>query len=142
MCGGGGGFFGGVVNTITNAVKNLGHSFESGGQAVSALAKGDFGGATAKFVNSTVNSLGFNDVLKPYSPQARTAQQPQAEAEGGTPTANAAGAQTSKAAGSAAALSGSQQAVNETSGSGTMLTGNSGVDQQSLELGRKTLLGG
>lgn len=48
----------------------------------------------------------------------------------------------SSPAGSAAALSGSQQSVNQSSGSGTMLTGNQGVDPQSLELGKKTLLGG
>lgn len=61
-------------------------------------------------------------------------------AEGGTPTALA--RQGTQASGSAAALSESQQAVNQTAGSGTMLTGNMGVDPNSLELGRKTLLGG
>lgn len=57
--------------------------------------------------------------------------------EGGTPTAT-----MSKQANSGAALSQSQQAVNQSAGSGTLLTGNAGIDPMSLELGRKTLLGG
>lgn len=52
------------------------------------------------------------------------------------------GNQESKPAASAATASDSQQSVNAKAGSGTMLTSNLGVDPESLELGRKTLLGG
>lgn len=57
--------------------------------------------------------------------------------EGGTPTAT-----MSRQANAGVAQSQSQQAVNQSAGSGTLLTGNAGVDPMSLELGRKTLLGG
>lgn len=60
--------------------------------------------------------------------------------DGGTPTTNLSSA--TKQAGSAAAVSQSNQAANASAGSGTMLTGNQGVDPNSLELGRKSLLGG
>lgn len=51
-------------------------------------------------------------------------------------------ASTAKQSSSASAMSQSNQAANANAGSGTMLTGTQGVDPQSLELGKKTLLGG
>lgn len=143
---GGGNVFSSIGNAVANVVNNLGKSFESGGQSIKALARGDFGEATAKAINSAANSAGFNDIVKPYSPQSRgSVQAPTAQGgpqtEGGTPTAYAS-SQAKQAAGSAAALSGSQQAVNQSAGSGTMLTGTEGVDPQKLELGKQTLLGG
>lgn len=60
--------------------------------------------------------------------------------EGGTPTANA--SQAAKASGAQAAQSQTNQAANANAGTSSLLTGNQGVDPQSLELGRKTLLGG
>lgn len=50
--------------------------------------------------------------------------------------------QNAKQANASLAQRESQQSVNQKAGSGTLLTGNQGVDPQSLELGKKTLLGG
>ena len=124
--GGGGGFFapvvnlvGGVVNAVTSAV-GAGNVLET-----PAIAEGK------------------RQAVAQAESRAKTQaaqQQASAQSEGGTPTAYA--SQQSKSSGSAAALSDSQQSVNQTAGSGTMLTGNAGIDPQSLELGRRTLLGG
>lgn len=130
--GGGGGFFapivqvvGDIVNSASKAVGGSDHVMDTPASQRQDAQKAQQA-AQAEAAKMRANS-----------PQASAGP----ETEGGTPTAYAT-SQAKQAAGSAAALSGSQQAVNETSGSGTMLTGNSGVDQQSLELGRKTLLGG
>lgn len=119
--GGGGGFFAPVVNLVGGIV-NAVTSTVGAGNVVETPAIAEAKREAAASVQQT---------------------QPQAQAqasEGGTPTAYA--SQGAKTAGSAAALSGSQQAINQSSGSGTMLTGNQGVDPQNLELGKKTLLGG
>ena len=132
--GGGGGFFSNPIQAIGNAISGT-------VKAVEKLAQGDIAGSFKTATNAGANSLGIKNLYDEPSPQNPGATaQAQAQAEGGTPTANA--SQSTKSAGSAAALSGSQQAVNQSSGSGTLLTGNQGVDPQSLELGKKTLLGG
>lgn len=127
--GGGGGFFapvvnlvGGVVNAVTSAV-GAGNVVET-----PAIAEGKRNAAAQAESRAKMQ-------------MAQQQAAAQSQSEGGTPTAYAS-QQGRSAAGSAAALSSSQQAVNQTAGSGTMLTGTEGVDPQKLELGKQTLLGG
>lgn len=122
--GGGGNFFQQIANTVTQAVATVVNPVSN------AVGAGD-----------VINTKSNNPEPKPNPVQARPAESAQTlQTEGGTPTSYA--SQGSKQAGSAAALSGNQQAVNQSAGSGTLLTGNQGVDPLSLELGKKTLLGG
>ena len=130
--GGGGGFFapivqvvGDIVNSASKAVGGSDHVMDTPASQRQDAQKAQQA-AQAEAAKMRANS-----------PQASAGP----ETEGGTPTAYAT-SQAKQAAGSAAALSGSQQAVNQSAGSGTMLTGNQGIDPQSLELGKRTLLGG
>lgn len=134
--GGGGGFFapivqavGDIVNSASKAVGGSDHVMDTPASQRQDAQKAQQAAQQAAQAEAAK--------MRANSPQASAGP----ETEGGTPTAYAT-SQAKQAAGSAAALSGSQQAVNQSAGSGTMLTGNQGIDPQSLELGRRTLLGG
>lgn len=159
--GGGGGFFapivqviGDVVNGVSGAlggsdnVMNTPASMKQDAQKAAEAeqqrvaeeqAKIDAENARIAAENAKIDAAKADSDARLQGDALSTAKNANAAQEGGTPTAMA---QTKGAAGSAAALSQSQQAVNQSSGSGTLLTGPAGVDPMSLELGRKTLLGG
>ena len=146
--GGGGSFF-------QNPIQAIGNANSGSVKAIEQLAQGQVSKSFRTATNAGASSMGIKQPFEQEKKPQVASVQAQANAsgpvdsaaqirtpatEGGTPTAVM--ANTAKEAGSAAALSGSQQAVNQSAGSGTLLTGNEGIDPQSLELGRKTLLGG
>ena len=145
--GGGGGFFAPIINTVGSVVNAVSHAV-GGGVAIETpeiteakrqgeerareqeriVAEQQRALAAAKADSDTRLQA---DAMSTEKVALTGAQ------EGGTPTA-----QAPKQANAGFAAGQSQQAVNQSAGSGTLLTGLQGVDLQSLELGKKTLLGG
>lgn len=151
--GGGGGFFAPIVNAVGSVVNAVSGAV-GGGNIVEtpqiteakreAQEKARQEAERVRIENERIAAAKADSDARIQSDALSTAKDASMAQEGGTPTAGASqgAAQAKGAAGSAAALSQSQQAVNQSAGSGTLLTGPAGVDPNSLELGRRTLLGG
>lgn len=172
MGGGGGFFGGGNIfqdigNSLVNSVKSLGQSAEDlvhgdfAGAATNALNVGSgaigLGNivdtpesikakaeADAKRERERVESLAKADSDSRLQSEALSTEKEAAapETSVGALTGAQDLSQSSKQANASIAQRETQQAINQKSGSGTLLTGLQGVDPQSLELGKKTLLGG
>jgi len=141
--GGGGGFFAPVVNAVGSVVNAVSNAV-GGGNVVETPQIAEAKREAQTKANEEARRVAVENQkiaqARADASASGDSSQTGASQDGGTPTAYA--RQGNQAAGSAAALSQSQQAVNQSAGSGTMLTGNQGVDPNSLELGRRTLLGG